>query len=48
MNSFTVICDNCNSKDVTVTADTNFMIHIECKNCGLYGVEGEDLIVNTQ
>lgn len=33
---FTVICNNCGSHDVTVTACEYFDLEIKCNNCGSY------------
>lgn len=48
MSSFTIICDKCGSKDIFICGDTTFSAQIECKNkdCGEYGVEGDNLIIN--
>lgn len=46
--SFTLICDNCQSKDVFFVADTELRVQMECRKCGAYGVEDVDLSVNEE
>lgn len=33
---FTIICNNCGSNDVTVTAFEHYDLGIKCHNCGAY------------
>ena len=33
---FTVICNNCGSHDVTITAFEHYDLGIKCYNCGAY------------
>lgn len=46
--SFTVFCNRCHSENVFVSGDTSYKVHLECDNCGAYGVEDENLLINAE
>lgn len=44
--SFTIICDNCGSKNIYICGDTTFKAQIECEDCGALGAEDDNLLIN--